>query len=128
MKRLSSSFAKVVLFVGIAGWACLSFAQVPVQTMGGVLTDSAGMTLYVFDKDTANSGKSVCNGPCAANWPALTASAGDVAQGDYTIIKRDDGKMQWAYMGRPLYRWSKDKKPGDMTGDGFINAWHVVKP
>jgi predicted lipoprotein with Yx(FWY)xxD motif len=29
--------------------------------------------------------------------------------------------------GIPLYLWSKDQKPGDMTGDGFNGIWHVVK-
>jgi len=42
---------------------------------------------------------------------------------------RDDGSKQWAYKGRPLYHWVKDAKPGDMTGDGFLNnSWHVAKP
>ncbi|MGH8849358.1 MAG: COG4315 family predicted lipoprotein, partial [Casimicrobiaceae bacterium] len=40
---------------------------------------------------------------------------------------RDDGSKQWAYDGKPLYHWSKDKKPGDMTGDGFNGVWHAVK-
>ena len=30
----------------------------------GTLTNAAGMTLYVFDRDAG--GKSACNGPCAA--------------------------------------------------------------
>ena len=40
----------------------------------------------------------------------------------------DDGKKQWAIKGKPLYYWAKDTKPGDMTGDGLMGAWHVVKP
>ena len=45
------------------------------------------------------------------------------------IVTRDDGSKQWAYKGRPLYHWVKDAKPGDMTGDGFLNnSWHVAKP
>jgi predicted lipoprotein with Yx(FWY)xxD motif len=85
------------------------------------------MTLYTFDKDTAGFGKSVCNGPCARNWPPFTAGAGDQSGGDWTVITRDDGSKQWAYSGKPLYLWSKDQKPGDRTGDGFNNAWRVVK-
>jgi predicted lipoprotein with Yx(FWY)xxD motif len=45
---------------------------------GDVLTGSNGMTLYVFDKDAAGSGKSMCNGPCATNWPPLFAMDGDM--------------------------------------------------
>jgi predicted lipoprotein with Yx(FWY)xxD motif len=104
-------------------------ATTPAQTSsGGVLTNSAGMTLYVFDKDVADSGKSACNGDCAAKWPALTASASDKADGNYSIVSRDDGSKQWAYKGKPLYLWIKDQKPGDTTGDGVNNVWHAAKP
>ena len=99
----------------------------PTKVMDGVLTNSAGMTLYTFDKDTAGGGKSVCNGPCAANWPPLLAAADAKAQGDYSIITRDDGTKQWAYKGKPLYLWVKDSKPGDRTGDGFNNAWRLAR-
>ncbi len=43
------------------------------------------------------SGKSMCNGGCAQNWPPLMAAADDSAMGDWTLIKRDDGSAQWAY-------------------------------
>jgi predicted lipoprotein with Yx(FWY)xxD motif len=39
---------------------------------------------------------------------------------------RDDGSRQWAYEGKPLYHWSKDKSPGDKTGDNFNGMWHVA--
>jgi len=85
------------------------------------------MTLYTFDKDA--DGKSACNGPCATNWPVLKAEAGDAAGDGYTIITRDDGSRQWAYKGKPLYTFAKDQKPGDITGDGFLNgAWHLAMP
>ena len=99
----------------------------PAGFSGDVLTDSKGMTLYTFDKDPAGSGRSVCNGGCAANWPPLVAEAEAKASGPFTVITRDDGSKQWAYDGKPLYLWVKDKKPGDRTGDGVRNAWHVVK-
>ena len=124
MKRFSGLAIAMIL----GAYACLAFAQVPAKMSGGVLTDAAGMSLYVFDKDMANSGKSVCNGPCATNWPPLMAKDGAKASGDYSVIKRDDGKMQWAFKGKPLYLWVKDQKPGDKTGDGVNNVWHLVKP
>lgn len=94
---------------------------------GKTLVDPKGMTLYVFDRDTA--GKSACNGPCATNWPPLMAMATSKAMGEYTVVTRDDGAMQWAYKGKPLYTWSKDTKMGDITGDGFNNnIWHVATP
>jgi predicted lipoprotein with Yx(FWY)xxD motif len=100
----------------------------PAMASGDLLTGSNGMTLYTFDKDAAGSGKSVCNGPCATNWPPLFAMDGDMASGDYSIVMRDDGKKQWAFKGKPLYFWAKDMKAGDRTGDGFNNVWRVAKP
>ncbi|MGC2085713.1 MAG: hypothetical protein WA702_20395 [Bradyrhizobium sp.] len=94
---------------------------------GDILTNEKGMALYTFDKDT--DGKSACNGPCATNWPVLKAEASDKAGDNYTIITRDDGSKQWAYKGKPLYTFAKDQKPGDITGDGFLNGtWHLAKP
>jgi predicted lipoprotein with Yx(FWY)xxD motif len=93
----------------------------------GLLTGPNGLTLYTFDNDAVNSGKSVCNGPCATNWPPLMA--GNAAPGgDYSVVTRDDGGKQLAYKGKPLYYWVKDTKPGDKTGDGVNGVWHVVKP
>lgn len=93
---------------------------------GGVLVDHNGMTLYTFDKDA--DGKSMCNDDCAKNWPPLMVKAGDAAEGEWTQIKRSDGSMQWAYDGKPLYTFVKDKKGGDMTGDGMKDVWHAAKP
>ena len=104
----------------------MSGTAAPTMMSGDMLTGSNGMTLYVFDKDAA--GMSMCNGPCATNWPPLYAKDGDMASGDYSIISRDDGKKQWALKGKPLYFWSKDQKAGDKTGDGFNNLWHVARP
>lgn len=100
----------------------------PARVSDGMLTGANGMTLYTFDKDAEGSGKSVCNGPCATNWPPLMASDGDKGRGDYSVITRDDGKKQWAFKGKPLYFWVKDSKPGDATGEGFNGVWRVAKP
>ena len=57
------------------------------------------------------------------------ASADAKAMGDWTTLKRDDGKMMWAYKGKPLYTFKKDAAAGDTTGDGFLNgAWHIAQP
>jgi len=103
-------------------------AETPAMISDGVVVTAKGMTLYVFDRDPTAGGKSMCNGPCATNWPPLMAAGDAKASGDWTIIVREDGSKQWAYKGRPLYAWAKDQKPGDRTGDGFLNnQWHVAK-
>lgn len=111
----------------LSGCASMS-ASSPAKVADGVLVGPNGMTLYTFDKDTAGSGKSVCNGPCATNWPPLMAADADKASGDFSVLTRDDGKKQWAVKGKPLYFWAKDVRAGDKTGDGVLNVWHTAKP
>ena len=121
-------FAATVMALVLALGACASMGGVPkaAKFEGGMLVDSAGMTLYTFDKDVAGSGKSACNGPCAKNWPPLRVTGPEQASGDWSVIVRNDGSKQWAYKGKPLYLWIKDHKPGDKTGDGFLKLWHVA--
>lgn len=130
-----SSVRAAALIAALALSACTSMdmqnrtasADMPAKKAAdGTLTNTAGMTLYTFDKDSA--GKSACNGPCATNWPPLMAGSSAKASGDWSVVKRDDGSAQWAYRGKPLYTWIKDQKPGDKTGDGVANnAWHTAK-
>lgn len=124
--RVMSLAATFVL--ALAGCASMGGGGAPTAVADGVLTGTNGMTLYTFDRDAAGSGKSVCNGPCATNWPPLMAPAGMQASGDYSVVMRDDGGKQVAYKGKPLYFWAKDAKPGDKTGDGFNNVWRLAKP
>lgn len=110
----------------MGGYGGMSEAMPAKKAADGTLTNAAGMTLYTFDKDSA--GKSACNGPCARNWPPLAAGADAKAMGEWSIVTREDGSKQWAYEGKPLYTWTKDQKPGDKTGDGFLNnTWHAAK-
>jgi predicted lipoprotein with Yx(FWY)xxD motif len=122
IKQLAAAFSLIAVA------ASASATDAPTKANAGLLVGGNGMTLYTFDKDAAGSGKSMCNGPCATNWPPLAAAAGDTASGDYSIITRDDGAKQWALKGKPLYFWTKDQKPGDKTGDGFNGVWQVAKP
>jgi predicted lipoprotein with Yx(FWY)xxD motif len=133
MRPLPASLARLSLGLTLAALlgACAQMQSAPpppAQTLDGVLVGPGQMTLYTFERDQAGAGKSVCNGPCAANWPPLMAQATDQPKGDWSIVMRDDGSRQWAYKGRPLYRWIKDQKPGDRTGDGVNQVWKTAKP
>ncbi len=126
-KLLVSAIAIATLALAGAAFAQSAPTKTGDSTKGKVLTDAQGMTLYTFDKDAG--GKSACNGPCATNWPPLMAAADAKPAASYTIVVRDDGGKQWAYKGKPLYTWKNDKKPGDITGDGFLNnTWHIAQP
>ena len=126
--HLAARFAPVLLAASLASCSSMPWSAKPASVADGVYVGPNGMTLYTFDRDAMGSGKSVCNGPCATNWPPLMASAGDSGSGEWTVITRDDGNRQWAYKGKPVYYWAKDSKPGDRTGDGFNNAWRLARP
>lgn len=98
----------------------------PAKLTNGILTDAKGMTLYTFDRDVAGSGKSVCNGECARNWLPFYVTTDARPASDYQAITRDDGKLQWAIQGKPLYYWPEDQEPGDKYGDGYNNLWRLV--
>jgi predicted lipoprotein with Yx(FWY)xxD motif len=89
-----------------------------------MLTDARGMTLYTYLKDTPS--QSNCNDGCAVQWPPV-AAAGTPPSDAWTVITRTDGAKQWTYRGKPLYRWIKDARPGDITGEGVANgAWKIA--
>lgn len=98
--------------------------------LGDILTDSAGMTLYISTQDTP--GQSACTGSCAATWPPLTTSNSrlPVIKGlarSLSLVTRDDGTRQVAFDGRPLYRHSGDRQPGDTTGEGAGGTWFAAR-
>jgi predicted lipoprotein with Yx(FWY)xxD motif len=121
MKSVSLGSAILLALFSLSAHA----ADPPVKKMNGMLVDSKGMTVYTFDKDTANSGKSACTGPCATNWPPVMAGDAPLSA-PYSTVTREDGSKQLAYKGKPLYTFGKDKKAGDKSGDKVKDMWHVV--
>jgi predicted lipoprotein with Yx(FWY)xxD motif len=102
------------------------------STMGAILVDSKGMTLYTL----TNAGAPVaCTGQCATFWPPLLLPAGTVTAMGATGVSglgtaSTSGGLQVTHSGDPLYRFSVDKAPGDTKGEGissFGGTWHVVK-
>jgi predicted lipoprotein with Yx(FWY)xxD motif len=110
------------------GQAALSLIAKQVDSVGSVVTDSKGMTLYRFDKDTANPSASNCEGPCAETWPPMTTTATQihlegVDKNLVATIARKDGAVQVTLGGWPLYRYAKDTAPGDAKGQGVGKTW-----
>jgi predicted lipoprotein with Yx(FWY)xxD motif len=105
-----------------------------VGSLGKILVDAQGHTLYLFRKDSGT--KSSCFGACASAWPPLRATGkptvGSGAKASMSgTTPRSDGKPQVTYDGHPLYRYTADQKPGDATGQGldaFGAAWLAVSP
>ncbi|MFA7248150.1 MAG: hypothetical protein WC273_00790 [Dehalococcoidia bacterium] len=101
-----------------------------VASIGDVLVDPKGMTLYISSEDT--SGKSNCTGNCAANWLPLKAFNGVAAKadgvpGELGVITRADGVQQISYKGMPLYRYAGDSAAGEAKGITVMN-WAVAAP
>jgi predicted lipoprotein with Yx(FWY)xxD motif len=127
MKGLVMKIFSIAVFSFIAFFFSTVYAEPAPKMSGGMLVNGTGMTLYTFDNDASGSGKSACNSQCAALWPPVMASDSDKAQGDYSIVTRDDRSKQWAYKGKPLYTYAGDKKPGDTAGDNVKEVWHIAK-
>jgi len=113
-----------------AGFKTTSLTAKTLPRMGNVVVDSAGWTLYRFDRDGINPSKSNCNGECATQWPPV------IADGDVQItgvdknlvgrVKRDDGTEQLTIAGSPVYRFAADGKAGVWKGQAVKNVWWVV--
>ncbi|WP_112468678.1 SCO0930 family lipoprotein [Streptomyces triticisoli] len=100
--------------------------------LGKVVTDSAGMTLYRFDADTAEPPKSNCDGDCATAWPPVPADDATAGAGiDKTLlgeVTRSDGTKQLTIGGWPAYRYAKDTQAGETSGQGVNSKWFALAP
>lgn len=103
-------------------------------SLGTVLTDGHGRTLYLFKRDTGRS--SSCYGGCAEVWPPVTTTSQPraTAPAQLTLLgstRRHDGGEQLTYDGHPLYYYAGDNRPGDVKGQGldsFGAGWYVLSP
>ena len=103
-------------------------------SLGKILVDSQGRSLYLFEKDTGP--KSTCSGACAAAWPPFTTSGKPQAGSGVKAAllgttTRSDGKDEVTYNGHPLYYYAGDQKAGDTNGQDlnqFGASWYVVSP
>lgn len=103
-------------------------------SLGRVIVDSKGRTLYLFEKDTSRH--SACSGQCAQFWPPLLTRGVPVArtgvkQSLLGKIRRSNGSQQVTYAGHPLYLYVGDSKPGQTNGEGsqeFGAGWDVLAP
>jgi predicted lipoprotein with Yx(FWY)xxD motif len=100
------------------------------STLGPILTDGHGRTLYLFTPDKENL--SVCYDGCATAWPPLlvgnTTVSLDGIGGTISTVMRLDGNRQVTYDGKPLYYFIRDTSPGETKGQGVRNVWYVIAP
>jgi predicted lipoprotein with Yx(FWY)xxD motif len=118
----------------IAGSASQSHATVNVRktSLGRVLVNAKGHTLYVFMKD--KRGKSACGGQCAKFWPPLLAHGKrtigpGVRRSLLSVARRADGRRQLRYRHHPLYTFALDKHAGQTNGEGLLEfgaRWYAI--
>jgi predicted lipoprotein with Yx(FWY)xxD motif len=99
-------------------------------TIGYVLANATGRTVYWYSHDVKGSGKSSCTGACLSAWPAVTGmpevASGVKLSGKLGSITRPGGVVQATYNGYPLYTYAADMAPGDTSGNGVGGQWHVI--
>jgi predicted lipoprotein with Yx(FWY)xxD motif len=103
-------------------------------SLGRILVDSQGRTLYLFKRDS--EAKSSCFGQCAVAWPPLRNAhtplgGAGLAPANIGTMPRSDGTRQVTYKGHPLYLYQGDREPGDANGQGisaFGGRWFVLSP
>lgn len=99
-------------------------------TLGSILVDANGKSLYFFAKDTKET--SNCNDGCLSNWSVFYQETIEVGSGldanDFTTITRADGTKQTTYKNWPLYYFANDASAGETKGDAVGGVWFIAKP
>ncbi|CAM3516670.1 hypothetical protein NOGI109294_00635 [Nocardiopsis gilva] len=107
--------------------------QVAADTsVGEVVTDADGYTLYMFTQDSTEPPTSNCDADCAKQWPPALTEGEPTAEGVESeligTIEREDGGTQLTLAGWPIYRYAGDVSPGDVNGQGMGGTWYAVTP
>jgi predicted lipoprotein with Yx(FWY)xxD motif len=147
IKFLSAAAALPLVALAVAGGGGSSNSSASASTthgsatvdvasgsLGKILVDSKGRTLYLFKKDSGTT--SSCFGACATKWPPVRVTGKPTVSNGLTAskaatTKRSDGKPEVTYNGHPLYLFAGDQKAGDTNGQGinaFGGSWFAVSP
>ncbi|MFD2418947.1 hypothetical protein [Amycolatopsis pigmentata] len=107
------------------------FADRPFD-LSPMVVDEMGMTVYRYDKDSANPPRSTCDGDCARMWKPIRPSAdlevGGIDKSAISSITRPDGSDQVTLAGWPIYRFAGDGMAGETAGQGKDGAWYPIAP
>ena len=103
-------------------------------SLGPVLVDAKGLTVYLLTADTP--GHSSCSTACLQYWPLVPAAGTSVPtvkgiSAPLAEAKASNGAAMVTAGGWPLYTFVKDKAPGDVSGQGvktFGGTWYAVSP
>lgn len=90
---------------------------------GRLLVTHKNYSVYMWDGD--DPGKSNCVGNCLDEWSPVLAPETAVAQGEWSVVVRSPGVLQWAFRKSPLYTYNKDPRTQSLVGSD-VPGWHNV--
>jgi predicted lipoprotein with Yx(FWY)xxD motif len=98
------------------------------SSLGDILVDGSGRTLYLFTEDGKNTNSMNCDTACSKLWPHMEGKPHAGAGVDASLIGRTNGSgtAQVTYAGHPLYYYAKDRSAGDLKGQGIDKIWYVL--
>jgi len=127
-----TSAVKAVAPAAVAPGGVLGVAT---TSLGKVLVDGKGLTVYLLTADTP--GHSSCDAQCLQFWPLVSAPAAAAVatvpgvSAALSVTKATSGTSMLTAGGWPLYTFVKDQAPGDVNGQGkksFGGTWYAVSP
>lgn len=99
-------------------------------SLGSILVNSSGRTLYEFTRDHGKKNSCAAISGCSAIWPSLKASGRPTAgSGIKASLLSTTSGHQVTYAGHPLYTYSGDSHPGETSYVGFKafgGTWYAI--
>jgi predicted lipoprotein with Yx(FWY)xxD motif len=118
---------------GAAG-SSASTISTATTSLGTVLTDSKGFTLYYFLPEK-NSTVGACTGGCLTVWPPVvvtgtpTAASGATgALATVSVMVNGAAATEVTYNGWPLHTFASDTAAGQTGGNGVMGQWFAAMP
>ena len=90
---------------------------------GRVLRTERGFSVYA--PDAGGPAAAGCDPACLRLWPRLPEPASARERGDWKLITRETGELQWSFRGQPLFRYLPDPRPRAQDGTDEP-GWHLV--
>jgi predicted lipoprotein with Yx(FWY)xxD motif len=103
-----------------------SWVTVQQVDLGQVYADERGMTVYAPSDFEQIKAAQTCPEDCMQEyWRPMLAADNETSIGDWVILDNDAGQRQWSFKGRLLFTHTRDKKPGEMTGNGHAVGYRI---
>lgn len=102
------------------------------SSIGQIVVDVDGMTVYAYDRDEPGTNASACDAVCLQMWPPVTSDTSKPevvgVAGVVGTIPGPQGGNQVTVNGMPLYLFAGDPRPGSVAGQGMDNLWWALNP